>query len=299
MVLDDVADRAGLLVEGPAAADGDLLGHGDLHRLDRAAVPERLEDRVAEAEGQEVLDGLLAEVVVDPVRLRLGQHRRQGAAELAGAGEVAAEGLLDHHAGPRALVRVPGDQPGLAEVLDDRLEELGGDGEVIEPVALGAVGLVDLGELGLQPLVGGRVVEGAAGEGDVAGELGPGALEVGPPLLGERLLQLAAEGVVGPVAAGDADDGVLRRQVPLAGQPVEGRGELAMEKVAGRAEEHDGAGIDRLAAGQVRAQGIGFDLGRGLGHPATSGAVAVAVRCGGCVVLPAPAALGPRRTPAV
>ena len=38
---------------------------------DIATVPERLEDRVAEPQGQDVLDRLLAQVVVDPVHLAL------------------------------------------------------------------------------------------------------------------------------------------------------------------------------------------------------------------------------------
>ena len=71
VVLEDVAARAGLLVEGAAALDAEVLGHGDLHVVDVAPVPERLEDAVAEAEDEQVADGLLAQVVVDAVDLRL------------------------------------------------------------------------------------------------------------------------------------------------------------------------------------------------------------------------------------
>jgi hypothetical protein len=39
--------------------------------VDVLAVPHRLEDAVGEAEDEKVLDGLLAEVVVDAVDLRL------------------------------------------------------------------------------------------------------------------------------------------------------------------------------------------------------------------------------------
>ena len=46
------------------------LGHRDLHVVDVAAVPDRLEDPVAEPEDEQVLDGLLAQVVVDAEDLR-------------------------------------------------------------------------------------------------------------------------------------------------------------------------------------------------------------------------------------
>ena len=65
VVLDDVADDAGLLVELAAALHAEALGHRDLHVLDVVAVPDRLEERVGEAEVEDVLHRLLAEVVVD------------------------------------------------------------------------------------------------------------------------------------------------------------------------------------------------------------------------------------------
>ena len=67
MVLDDVAQRPRLVVVGPTKLNSDLLSRRDLHRIDQVAVPDRLEDRVGEPEGEDVLDRLLAQVVVDPV----------------------------------------------------------------------------------------------------------------------------------------------------------------------------------------------------------------------------------------
>ena len=68
---DHVPDVAHLLVERAATLDPDLLGDRDLHVVDVPAVPDRLEHPVREAEGQDVLHGLLAEVVVDAEDLRL------------------------------------------------------------------------------------------------------------------------------------------------------------------------------------------------------------------------------------
>ena len=45
-------DRPGLFVELAAPLDADVLGHGDLHVVDVLAVPERLEDGVAEADAR-------------------------------------------------------------------------------------------------------------------------------------------------------------------------------------------------------------------------------------------------------
>jgi len=56
---DDVADRAGPVVERPAIGDVECLGHVDWTTRDVVAVPERLVERVGEAEVEQVLDRLL------------------------------------------------------------------------------------------------------------------------------------------------------------------------------------------------------------------------------------------------
>ena len=82
VVLEDVPDRAGLLVERRAALDPDRLADRDLDVVDELAVPDRLEDPVREPERQHVLDRLLAEVVVDPEDLVLGEVRAQDLVQL-------------------------------------------------------------------------------------------------------------------------------------------------------------------------------------------------------------------------
>ena len=84
VVLHDVADRADLLVEacrGPA--DAEALGHRDLHVLDVVAVPDRLEERVREAEVEQVLHRFLAEKVVDAKDGRLREAAMQRVVQLA------------------------------------------------------------------------------------------------------------------------------------------------------------------------------------------------------------------------
>jgi hypothetical protein len=95
VVLDDVAQGSGFLVEGPAAFDAEGFGGGDLDVVDVVAVPDRLEDAVGEAEDEDVLDGLFAEVVVDAEDLALGEDGVDLAIEFLGGFEVVAEGLFD------------------------------------------------------------------------------------------------------------------------------------------------------------------------------------------------------------
>ena len=143
MVLEDVADRARLLVELAAALDADRLGHGDLHVVDVASVPQRLEDPVAEAEDQQVPDGLLAEVVVDAVDLRLAEDLADLAVELLGRLEVVAERLLDDDPPPPAVVALVVEADP-AELGDDVGELRGLRREVEQPIAASALGLVVL-----------------------------------------------------------------------------------------------------------------------------------------------------------
>src|SRR5207244_12179589 len=83
------------------------IGHRDLDVVDVVPVPDRLEEGVGEAEDREVLDGSLAEVVVDAEDVRLVERRVQRRVERARRLEVPAEGLLDDDArvasGARAL----------------------------------------------------------------------------------------------------------------------------------------------------------------------------------------------------
>jgi hypothetical protein len=50
MVLHDVAYRADRVVEAAASFDAKALGHRDLHVVDVVAIPDRLEERIGEAE---------------------------------------------------------------------------------------------------------------------------------------------------------------------------------------------------------------------------------------------------------
>ena len=74
MILNDVADGAGLFVEASAPSHAERFGHRDLNTLDIMAVPQRLEQRIGETEIEEVLDRLFAEEVIDTKDGRFGEH---------------------------------------------------------------------------------------------------------------------------------------------------------------------------------------------------------------------------------
>ena len=73
MVLQHVARSAAAIVVTTARADTELFGDGDLDVVDVTTIPKRLENRVGETQDEEILDGLLAEVVVDAEDLRLAE----------------------------------------------------------------------------------------------------------------------------------------------------------------------------------------------------------------------------------
>ena len=100
MVRHHVAQRAGCVVEAAAVADAEFLVDRDLHVVDVVAVPDRLEHAVGEAQHQDVLDGLLAEIVIDPVDLVLVDELQQFAVQRPGRGQVGAERLFDHQPPP-------------------------------------------------------------------------------------------------------------------------------------------------------------------------------------------------------
>ena len=67
MVRHHVPKGARVLVVAAAVLHAHGLRDRDLHVVDVAPVPDGLEDPVREAEDQQVLDGLLPEVMVDPI----------------------------------------------------------------------------------------------------------------------------------------------------------------------------------------------------------------------------------------
>jgi hypothetical protein len=71
------------------------FGHRDFHVINVAAIPDGFKNPVGEAQNQDVLHGLLAQVVVDAVNLSFIQNLSDLLIEGARRGKVMSKGLLD------------------------------------------------------------------------------------------------------------------------------------------------------------------------------------------------------------
>src|SRR5260370_16120105 len=65
----NVAERARRFIKTAAALDTERFRRCDLDVIDVIAVPKRLEDAVAKAQHEQILHGVLAEVMIDAVDL--------------------------------------------------------------------------------------------------------------------------------------------------------------------------------------------------------------------------------------
>src|SRR6185503_19176622 len=226
MVLHDVAHAAGLVVEPAAALDAEALRHRDLHALDVLPIPQRLEERVGEAEEEQVLDGVLAQIVIDVEHAGFVEAAMHGRVQSARRGQILTERLLDHDAST-------GRAPRLAELIDDGLEEARRDGQVVRRVTR-------VPQLLAQALEGPRIgviAVDVVQHADQASERV--GIETAVPLdavAGARL-QLIAR----PAGLGDANHGDV--EVAASGQRLESGKDLLVGEVAGGPEEHERVGL--------------------------------------------------------
>ena len=250
VVLDDVPQRAGRLVETAPVLDPELLGHRDLNVVDVAPVPDRLEDGVGEAQGQNVLDRLLAHVVVDPEDLRFVEGLVESGVQGQGAGQVAAEGLLHQQPGERAGLR--GRTTVFSERGGHRAEEVGDGGQIEDPVPRRPQLLVELVQHRLQLIerVGMAVLAGDVAE--AFDQFLPGVAR-----FRNRLQRHLLEVLVAPGRPGHPHHGEPLGQGPVVGQPGDGGEEFPRRQVP-RRPEHDEDERRRLAD---RVELVGHRLG--------------------------------------
>ena len=131
VVLEHVAQHAGLVVVIAAALDLDLLGDGDLHVIDVIVVPQRLEQRVGEAENEDVLHRVLAEIMIDAIDLVLAEHVAEKLIERPRGSEIVAERLFDDEA-PPTVGRGLAVHAGRAELLDDGRHQFRTDRTIVQ-----------------------------------------------------------------------------------------------------------------------------------------------------------------------
>ena len=153
--------------------------------VDGAAIPQRLEQRVGEAQHHEVLHRLLAEVVVDAEDRRLGEHRADLVVDRPRRREIAPDRLLEHHPG------APPAQAAGGKLAADRAEQVRRDREVEHP---DAPLLGQLGRQGVEAARAERVDRDVAQPVEEAGEAG--LVEIGGvDVLAQRRIDLRDVGL--------------------------------------------------------------------------------------------------------
>ena len=235
MVLNDVSDRPGLVVELAAALNPETFGHGDLDAVDVVAVPDRLEERVREPEEEQVLDGLLAQVVVDAKDRGLREDPVERGVQGSRARQVVPERLLDHDA---SALRAPG--PG--QTLDDRAEEARRNRQIVRRMLRAAERLAKGDERRRVRVVAVDVVQ-------ESGQPGERRL-VHAAELGEARARTLAKLIGGPARLRHPDDG--HRQAAPADHALERGEDFLVGEIARGAEEHQRV---RWGRGRAAARG--------------------------------------------
>ncbi len=240
VVLHHVAHRPGVVVVAATVLHAQGLADGDLHVVDVRRAPDRLEQRVGEAQGHQVLHGFLAQVVVDAEHAGFVEHPADGLVDRPRRVQRMAQRLLQHDARLR-----PG-QAGDGEVLRDGREQARRGGQVVhQHAALAALEVPrQAAEVGALRGVHGEVVE-------ALGEAAPG---FGGEVAARHLRPAVAlgegeEGGVVQRAAGEGEDPRIGRQAVLPVQAIERRKQLVQGQVASAAEDQDVAGTGKTKAG--------------------------------------------------
>ena len=100
VILDDVAQGAGLVIVGAAFFDADIFEDGNLDVVDVMVIPEGLEDAVGKAENKQVLDRFLAQIMVDTKDLFFVKELIDFFIKSTGGLEVPAERFFNDDARP-------------------------------------------------------------------------------------------------------------------------------------------------------------------------------------------------------
>ncbi len=155
VVLHDVAQCTRFFVEISAFFDANCLGHRYLDVVDVIARPQWLENRVGEAQSEDVLHGFFAEIMVDTVNLVLVEYLVQGGVELPGCLAVVAKRLFYDQPGGAAVFGVV--EPDAPEHARHLRKHVGDGGQVVRCIAPGPERLVRFLQPGGQGGEGGRV----------------------------------------------------------------------------------------------------------------------------------------------
>src|SRR6185437_3431941 len=238
VVLDHVSERAAAIVITAAFANADLFGNADLDMIDAFVVPQRLEHIIGKTEGHEVLDHLLAEVVVDVVDLFFLEAFAHVAVELLCAVQVGAKRFFDDD----TVEGIAAAKLVVTQGIGYRLDEAGCDGEVEHADAADLLGVFEFFYGGIQGGVSRCLHEIALDINDAFSELSP-FLPVrlsGTAELVDAFEEPLAIGVLFYREEIDAKDGELVRQMIVRIEIVECGDELTSGEVTFGPEDGNG-----------------------------------------------------------
>src|SRR5258705_11374489 len=131
MILNHIADCASLIIERASALNSKVLCHSNLYALDLIAVPERLKERILEAEKDHVMNRPLAEVMVDAEDVLLVESPEQNPIERLRRDKVVPEGFFNDNASALSTVC-------LGQLFHDEPEQCRRGGEVVRRPLRGA-----------------------------------------------------------------------------------------------------------------------------------------------------------------
>ena len=235
-------------------ADAELFVDGDLNVVDVVAVPDRLEHAVGKAQHQDVLDGFLAEIMIDPVNLMLFDEPQEFAVQRSCRGKVGPERFLDHQPPPCAVL---GQHAGTGEFVADRQERTWRRRQVEQAVAAGFPHGLEFVELFAHRVERGWIPGIGLDGGDARKQaLGDGVVHGAGGELVQALHQAVAQFAARHALAGNADDAVVLRQQIGRREIIEGRDHQPMREIAGDAENDEGAGIGFLLRQSADRHGI-------------------------------------------
>ena len=149
MILDHVPQCARVVVVLGTGAHAEVLADRDLHGVDPLPVPRGLDERIGEPEYQQILNGFLPEIVIDPVDLILAEVLVNELVQVAGRCEILSEGFLDDEPGPSPAPV----QAGFPEARDRAGKSLRWQGHVEGVVGRDVVLAAQILEASAQPAV--------------------------------------------------------------------------------------------------------------------------------------------------
>src|SRR4030095_15164618 len=131
MVLNHVANGAGVIIDRPPALNPEILRHGDLDALDLIAIPERLEERILEAEEHHVMHWSFSQIMIDAEDVLFVESAEQNLVKRLRGAKVVPEGFFNDNASALSTFR-------LGQLFHDEPEQCRRDGEVVRRPLRGA-----------------------------------------------------------------------------------------------------------------------------------------------------------------